>query len=330
MPQITPVGTTARLTAAERAAESARPDRLFDDPFAALLAGEAGRELAAHFSRTTPFDNPTVAVRTRFFDDALTALVAGSAAGEQIVLLAAGMDTRAYRLGFPPGTTVYEVDRPEVLGLKASLLAGVGAETAAPSCALRAVAADLAHDWPSALRGAGLSVTRPVCWLVEGLTPYLTTAEVDLLLDRITALSAPGSHLMIDVLGQSLLEHPALQPMLEHLAQRGMAWVFGTETPEALLTRRGWQAQATCVGEVGNELDRWPFPMLHEEPGGCHRVTLSTRGGDRDARVPASGTPRRVRRCRTRRFDDLGSPNKTQRRHNSQEAPSGGNSRSIK
>ncbi|MCV7175010.1 class I SAM-dependent methyltransferase, partial [Mycolicibacterium sphagni] len=156
MPQLTPVGTTARMTAAERAAESARPDRLFDDPLAALLAGEVGRELAAHFSRTTPFDNPTVAVRTRFFDDALIALVADPAAGEQIVLLAAGMDTRAYRLGFPPGTTVYEVDRPEVLGLKASLLAGVGAETAAPSCALRPVGADLTHDWPSALRGAGL------------------------------------------------------------------------------------------------------------------------------------------------------------------------------
>ncbi|GAA3048961.1 hypothetical protein GCM10020000_31750 [Streptomyces olivoverticillatus] len=117
-----PVARTARLTAALRARESARPDRLFDDPLAASLAGDTGRALLDEFG-----DVPAIAVRTRFYDDALTRLCTADDGPRQLVLVAAGMDSRAYRLDLPVGTTVFELDRPELLAVKETLLADAGA-----------------------------------------------------------------------------------------------------------------------------------------------------------------------------------------------------------
>ncbi|MGK5642596.1 class I SAM-dependent methyltransferase [Streptomyces sp. URMC 126] len=186
--RLDPVATTARMTAALRAREAARPDRLFDDPFAAVLAGDAGRELA---DRAGVVD--AIPVRTRYFDDLLVKIVGSTAhttTGEittgpetpgtprQLVVLAAGMDSRAYRLPLS-ATNLYEVDRPDLLRLKGSLLVD-----APLRCARRVpVAADLADDWAGPLTKAGFRPGEPTCWLVEGLTQYLEEPDVLRLLD---------------------------------------------------------------------------------------------------------------------------------------------------
>jgi methyltransferase (TIGR00027 family) len=110
----------------------------------------------------------------------------------QAVILASGLDTRAYRLPWPDGTTVYEIDQPEVIEFKSSTLAGLGAT---PTAELRTIAIDLREDWPAALRAGGFNVDQPTAWSAEGLLPYLPPDAQDRLFDNITALSAPGSQL---------------------------------------------------------------------------------------------------------------------------------------
>jgi methyltransferase (TIGR00027 family) len=245
-----PVAQTSRLTAALRARESARPDRLFDDPFAARLAGPTGTRLLAEFG-----DNSTIAVRTRFFDDALTATGLS-----QIVIVAAGMDSRAYRLGFPAGTTVFELDRPEVLHLKEELIAP------SATCRRVPVGVDLAGEWPAPLLDAGFDASRPTCWLAEGLMQYLTEPDVRRLIEHITALAAPGSQLLVDFVGQSLLDSPMMQPMLKQFAEHGMTWHYGTDRPEEVLA--GWRTDVTLISTVGNELNRWPYPAVPRDTPG--------------------------------------------------------------
>ncbi|MFI6741785.1 SAM-dependent methyltransferase [Nonomuraea sp. NPDC050451] len=134
-----------------------------------------------------------VAVRTRFLDRALLAAAAREC--DQVVLLASGMDARAHRLTWPPGTTVFELDFADVLAFKAAVLDGRGAT---PACHRVEVATDLRQDWPRALTESGFSPRRPAAWLAEGILYALPPEAADLLLDRITAVSAPGSVLALD------------------------------------------------------------------------------------------------------------------------------------
>jgi methyltransferase (TIGR00027 family) len=129
-----------------------------------------------------------MAVRTKFFDDYF--LESTQAGVRQAVILASGLDARAYRLPWPTGTVVYEIDQPQVIEFKTTTLAGLGAE---PTATRRTVAIDLRQDWPTALKAAGLDTTVPTAWLAEGLLIYLPPEAQDRLFDNITALSAPGS-----------------------------------------------------------------------------------------------------------------------------------------
>jgi methyltransferase (TIGR00027 family) len=131
-----------------------------------------------------------MAVRTKFFDDFLTTATADGI--RQAIILAAGLDARAYRLSWPAGAVVFEVDQPEVITFKTDTLAGIGAE---PTAERRTVSVDLRDDWPTALRNNGFDPTAPTAWIAEGLLPYLPPEAQDRLLDHITALSAPGSRL---------------------------------------------------------------------------------------------------------------------------------------
>ncbi|MFF4410487.1 class I SAM-dependent methyltransferase [Streptomyces sp. NPDC001262] len=253
-----PVAGTARLTAAVRARESARPDRLFDDPFAGVLAGDSGRALLGSLGG----DVPAISVRTRYFDDRLTAAL-GAGDPRQLVIVAAGMDTRAHRLSFAPGTTVYELDRPELLELKGGLLAG---DVPRPRNVRVPVGVDLtAAAWTGALQDSGFRPEEPSCWLAEGLTQYLAEQDVHVLLDRITSLSAPGSHLFTDFVAGSLLRDPAARPMLDLLAGWGATWHYGTDDPAPLLTARGWRPEVSAFSAVGRALGR---PSLPDTPGG--------------------------------------------------------------
>jgi methyltransferase (TIGR00027 family) len=132
--------------------------------------------------------NEQIAVRTRFFDDFFNA--ATEAGIRQAVILASGLDTRAYRLAWPQGMVVYEIDQPQVIDFKTQTLADLGAS---PTAERRALGIDLRDDWPTALRRNDFDPGQPTAWIAEGLLVYLPPEAQDRLFDNITALSAPGS-----------------------------------------------------------------------------------------------------------------------------------------
>ncbi|OIN79705.1 class I SAM-dependent methyltransferase [Mycobacterium malmoense] len=196
------VGATATMVAAGRAMATKDPRGLIDDPFAEPLVRAVGVDFftkmmdgvldldeienASSVRMQAMIDG--MAVRTKYFDDYF--LAATRAGIRQAVILASGLDSRAYRLPWPHGTVVYEIDQPRVIEFKTTTLAGIGAEPTAPR---RAIAIDLRGDWPAALKAAGLDTAAPTAWLAEGLLIYLPPEAQDRLFDNITALSAPGS-----------------------------------------------------------------------------------------------------------------------------------------
>jgi methyltransferase (TIGR00027 family) len=196
------VGATATMVAAGRAMASKDPRGLINDPFAEPLVRAVGLDLFTKMMdgeldlSSVEGVSPTrlqaiadgMAVRTKYFDDYL--LDATQAGVRQAVILASGLDSRAYRLPWPAGTVVYELDQPQVIEFKTTTLAGLGAE---PTATSRSVAIDLRQDWPAALKAAGLDTTIPTAWLAEGLLIYLPPEAQDRLFDNVTALSAPGS-----------------------------------------------------------------------------------------------------------------------------------------
>ena len=249
------VASTACLAAAARAREDERPDHLFADPFAAPLAGAIG---FAYLDRLANVPTPYVAVRTRFFDDFLCQTVR-SGDVRQVVLVAAGMDARAFRLPWPSGLALYELDQPEVLALKHAILADSGAH---PTCQRHALGVDLTQSWEEALCAAGYRPHEPSVWLVEGLLYYLEQAVVHALLDRIAALTAPGSWLGADLVSQDSLWSPLLQPLLVMGAYNGAVWRFGTNDPERLCIGHGWEPWVRQPGEEGADFGRWPLPVV--------------------------------------------------------------------
>ena len=250
------VADTGLLVAAVRARESARPDRLFDDPFAQRLAGERGREmLAAALAGAGEQSTAQIVVRTRFWDRAL--LAAAAADAHQVVILAAGMDARAYRLGWPDGTTVYELDQSAVIEAKDEVLAGE-----APRCRRSAIGVDLADDWPAALLASGFDPATPSVWLMEGLLQYLAEPAVEVLFDRVDALSAAGSVLLYEVVGAVLLQSPEMAGLLASMAESGSPWLFGTDDPGTLAESRGWSATVTDIAAPGNAYGRWFAPAV--------------------------------------------------------------------
>jgi methyltransferase (TIGR00027 family) len=196
------VGATATMVAAGRAMVTKAPDGLINDPFAdplvravgvdfftKMLDGELELQSVENFSadRMQAMIHG-MGVRTKYFDEYFARATDNGV--RQAVILASGLDARAYRLPWPDGTVVYEIDQPQVIEFKTTTLAGIGAQ---PSATRRTVAIDLRADWPTALREAGLDPTKPTAWLAEGLLIYLPPEAQDRLFDNIAALSAPGS-----------------------------------------------------------------------------------------------------------------------------------------
>ena len=196
------VGATATMVAAGRALATRDARALIDDPFAEPLVRAVGLDFFVKMIdgdldlSLLPDPSPErmqaiadgMGVRTKYFDDYLLAAVASGI--RQVVILASGLDARAYRLDWPADTVVYEIDQPQVIEFKTRTLADLGAE---PTATRRTVAIDLRDDWPAALRDAGLDPGAPTAWLAEGLLIYLPPEAQDRLFDNITALSAPGS-----------------------------------------------------------------------------------------------------------------------------------------
>ncbi len=212
--QLPAVSDTAIAVAEVRARESSRPDALFHDPYADLFARRLAPLRGVRKPPAEPPDDEAVRrargrafhviIRTCFYDDFLQAAAASGI--RQAVLIGAGLDARAFRLGWPPGMTIFEVDLPGVLAAKQSVLdstsavsavsggvGGAGSQSAVPRAERRTVAADLTEPLPEPLLAAGFDPGVPVAWLAEGVLVYLEPATVHRLLGEITALSCPGS-----------------------------------------------------------------------------------------------------------------------------------------
>jgi methyltransferase (TIGR00027 family) len=269
------VGVTALGVASGRAMETHRPDGLVDDPYAEAFVDAAAdevrlparpedaRALAAEQEATEADwqeQSAYIGVRSRFFDDALTAATADGV--RQVVLLAAGLDTRAQRLGWPAGTTVYEVDQHGVLDFKDDVLAEQDATGAAPGARRVVVRVDLRHDWPAALREAGFDPQAPTAWLAEGLLPYLPAqAEIDLF-DRVTELSAPGSHLAVEHFGDIVAHLDQDDSRLASLSRRFGIDVrdlfFTDDRPDAAerLAELGWTVTSRTASELAESYGR--------------------------------------------------------------------------
>lgn len=258
------VGKTALGVARVRAEEGRRPDRLFDDPYARAFldavpgafpeeptTAEGHAKLGALASLGAAFYFHGV-IRTRFFDDYL--LAACAAGCLQVVLLAAGLDTRAFRLDWPPGVRLFEIDLPEVLTFKEKVLDGQGA---VQRCERAVVPADLREDWTTWLTAAGLRPSEPTAWLVEGLLIYLSGEEAVRLLAAVGQLSAPGSRISFergDIADAALLTEARQMPAMDEYTA---LWKGGLgEAAPDWLARRGWCTQTHDLAAVAASYGR--------------------------------------------------------------------------
>jgi methyltransferase (TIGR00027 family) len=230
----TSVGATATMVAAARAAATRCSESIINDPFAEPLVRATGVDFFARLASGelnfaevggdvgTGWMPDVFAVRTKFFDDFFTA--AGRASIRQVVIVASGLDSRSYRLPWPTGTIVYEVDQPEVIKFKNATLAAAGA---APTVELRTVGIDLRRDWSAALRQSGFDSSRPTAWSAEGLLiGYLPGEAQDRLIDEITALSALGGRLAVDHLPSRA---KSLGPQMAEITEQWRAHGFDSD-----------------------------------------------------------------------------------------------------
>ncbi|MGE2816924.1 class I SAM-dependent methyltransferase [Mycobacterium heidelbergense] len=226
----TSVGATATMVASGRA--RATREALIDDRFAEPLVRAVGVDFFTRWAtgelESADVDVPgapwgmqrmtdILAARTRYIDAFFAeALGAGI---RQVVILAAGLDARGYRVPWAPGTTVFEIDQPQVIEFKTATIAALGA---APTADVRAVPIDLRDDWPSALRQAGFDTGRPAAWAAEGLLGFLPADAQDRLLDNVTALSADGSRLVAEVFVNSGVTGEALNAATRKWRENGL------------------------------------------------------------------------------------------------------------
>jgi methyltransferase (TIGR00027 family) len=258
------VGATATAVAARRALASKGPNPLINDPFAEPLVNAVGVEAFIRMmnGQIEVDDDPAfnsqrlgegMAVRTRFFDSFF--VEAAEAGVRQAVILAAGLDTRAYRLPWPAETVVFEVDQPTVIEFKTRTLADLGAT---PTADRRAVGVDLRDDWPAALRDSGFDTAQPTAWIAEGLLAYLPPDAQDRLFDNITALSTDGSRLgtgYVPDIGDRLAKRG--REISDRWRRLGLDlnWadlIYDGERSDVVryLADRGWQAAAQNTQEL--------------------------------------------------------------------------------
>jgi methyltransferase (TIGR00027 family) len=267
------VGATALGVAAARAAETESEDPLIEDRFARMFLDAAGEGMWTLFGGSLPDELAAaepglvarmrmfvdfMATRTAFFDEFF--VDAANTGARQVVILAAGLDARAWRLPWPDGTVLYELDQPRVLEFKAATL-----REHEPTCRRVGVPIDLRQDWPKALREHGFAPSEPTIWSAEGLLRYLSAQAQDLLVDRIHALSAAGSRLAANAPSKEVLDlewsarererkqrmrEAAAEVMKMHIADVDDL-VYDEERTDVVewLTGHGWDASAESAAE---------------------------------------------------------------------------------
>ncbi|MEE6178388.1 class I SAM-dependent methyltransferase [Mycobacterium sp. 050134] len=278
----TSVGATATMVAAGRA--RATRDALIDDPFAEPLVSAVGVDFMTRWARgeldAADVDVPgapwgmqrmtdMLAARTKYID-AFFADAGNQTdpAIRQVVILASGLDARAYRLPWPAGTTVFEIDQPEVIEFKTATIGKLGAR---PTAEVRFVPIDLRNDWPAALAEAGFDAGRPTAWAAEGLLGFLPPEAQDRLLDQVTALSADGSRLVAEVFVNSGPSGDALNAASEKWRANGLDIALGDlgfpgERNDAAtyLEERGWRPVRNPLNQL---LDDAGLPLQSDDPG---------------------------------------------------------------
>lgn len=267
------VGSTALFVATARALEAQKPDPLVVDPFAEVFCRAVGGISAdvldgkapEHPLKTVGFGETFVnyqGARTRYFDNYFRQ--AADAGARQVVILAAGLDSRAYRLFWPDGTTIFELDRPEVLDFKGEVLARQGAQ---PNAERHEVAVDLREDWPQALRDSGFDPARPSAWIAEGLLIYLPTDAQHQLYTGIDALASPGSHVAIedgapmqpDEFAAAVEEERAANAQGDQRLFFQLVYNEQCAPAEQWFGERGWTAVPSPLADYLREVDR-PVP----------------------------------------------------------------------
>lgn len=282
------VGVTAVAVAAARALESQREDALVRDPWAALLVDRS--QVAVPFparwptGETSPVEASMllgatyIGLRTRFIDDEL-----GSVGARQVVILGSGLDTRPWRLAWTTGTRVYTLDIPGVIAFVDQTMASANAQ---PTCARVPVPADVTEPWAARIVAAGFSPAQPTHWILEGLLPYLSAHDQRALLDDVIALSAPGSHAVIER-APALHDTPeARERMRTFAAATGVPFddlLARTDPPDpaAVLTDAGWTSRPVTIDDLEHCYAR-PLQVEHAEP-----ASASGRGGFVIAHRPA-------------------------------------------
>jgi methyltransferase (TIGR00027 family) len=267
---VTSVGATATMVASGRARASRAENALIEDRFAEPLVRAVGIDFFTRWAigelDSVDIDVPGApwgmqrmtdiqAARTRYIDAFFADAVFSEAPGiRQVVILASGLDARGYRLAWPAGMTVFEIDQPQVIEFKTATMAELGAE---PTADVRAVPIDLRHDWPSALREAGFDTERPAAWAAEGLLGFLPADAQDRLLDSITALSADGSRLVAEVFLNSSANQQALNAAIHKWREHGLdveldnlGFPGERNDVATYLEDRGWRPVRTQLNEL--------------------------------------------------------------------------------
>lgn len=259
------VGVTAVAVAAARALESGRPDPLVVDPWASALVRASDVEVpfperwpddlddVPEVDRSMLLGATYIGLRTRFIDDELRA-----GGLRQVAILGSGLDTRSWRLEWPAGTRVFELDSPEVVGFLTSTMDAVGA---APTVDRRVVGADVTAPWASAIVRSGLDPAEPTHWVLEGLLPYLAAHDQAALLDDIIDLSGPGSRAVIER-APALTDTPETRERLQDFARAtGIPFhdlLARTDPPDpaAVLAAAGWSVAEVSVADLERRYDR--------------------------------------------------------------------------
>jgi methyltransferase (TIGR00027 family) len=250
------VGVTALAVAASRAGESARPDGLINDPYAAVFMTAAAK-LPNHPDGYEPLAaklQPYLAVRTRFFDQFFAD--ATEAGVEQAVILASGLDARPWRATMPPRT--FEIDVPLVLEFKLQVLRDAGATTRGEHTP---VAVDLREDWGTALIDAGFSPKLRTAWLAEGLLPFLPSTAQEGLFTVVDKLSAPGSVLAAEQFLDAMRNFADIPNMAEAVGNLGVDvpdLTFDEDgiDPATWFAERGWQSEQLVSTDVATSYGR--------------------------------------------------------------------------
>ncbi|CQD15778.1 methyltransferase, putative, family protein [Mycobacterium lentiflavum] len=257
------VGATATAVATQRAMASQGPDALLNDPWADPLVRAVGSDTFVKLidGKLGDTDDPVmnrqavieqITVRTRYFDEFFRQ--SAEAGVRQAVILASGLDTRAYRLSWPADTVVYEIDQPGVIDFKTRTLADLGAQ---PPAERRTVAIDLREDWPAALVEAGLDTSKPTAWSAEGLLVYLPPEAQDRLFDNVAALSGPGSRIACEHMDFRNIPADWAEKLTERSRRIGskinLAELFYTGDRNAAgdyLAERGWRVDITTTEQA--------------------------------------------------------------------------------